>query len=188
MSTLPTLRVCLESERRYPTFTLRVQLVKSKKKRKLHQRWIYPGSSSKRLCEAAITWNQRCPWKTHWGFTCWMRPSRLPKFSLARFSSKAGRDPFLWLSWIIHFSSGVGYWAGLRLGAMLSYNHIQHGETPPRERQKAQHIRTGIRRKRQSHPLYGNPPLRKEAGTCSCSHSRSPSKRRRVEMAWTKVQ
>ena len=34
MSTLPTLRVCLESERRYPTFTLRVQLVKSKKKKK----------------------------------------------------------------------------------------------------------------------------------------------------------
>lgn len=33
MSTLPTLRVCLESERRYPTFTLRVQLVKSKKKK-----------------------------------------------------------------------------------------------------------------------------------------------------------
>lgn len=32
MSTLPTLRVCLESERRYPTFTLRVQLVKRKKK------------------------------------------------------------------------------------------------------------------------------------------------------------
>ena len=65
-----------------------------------------------------------------------------------------------------------------------SYNHIQHGETPPRERQKAQHIRTGIRRKRQSHPLYGNPPLRKEAGTCSCSRSHSPSKRRRAEMAF----
>lgn len=63
-----------------------------------------------------------------------------------------------------------------------SYNHIQHGETPPRERQKAQHIRTGIRRKRQSHPLYGNPPLRKEAGTCSCSRSHFPLKG--AELKW----